>query len=636
MSSVDERSEVTAVPPPDPRRRLTAGRRRRFRLARTIVLVFLIVGAFVVVAESLSLVRHAKQAQASLEAFKTSLKNNDSAGAARHLRDADLSLGQARRRYNSLPLEFMRHIPLLSWPISDAGRLLNAATDVSSAGSDALGLYDQVKGHGSKLFHDGTVSIPELRVVTRDADGMVAKMDRAERQLRSVHAAFWEPSIGSARDKALGQVTSLRSQGATAQRFLQLAPRLVGAQGPRTYLVAVLNPAELVPAGGAALNMMAIRFTDGHMRILQSGSTFDLTNQNSRTHFTPIPGDPWLGSNGTILAASDMSPDFRTSGQELMRGYTAQFGVKLDGVIALDPIALQHLMQQIPPFVTPGYGKISADNVVQTVLVSSYTQYPDFKQRHLYNNILMHSLLHRLLTGGGMVGKGKALYAAAQGGHLQIYMKDASVQQEVESGDLLRTLPDPGTGDMIGVYTANASASKVDFWQQRRIDQQVTLHPDGSADVVRTVSIVNADPPYTAPGVDNGYGYLSRWSHPRLAFYLPGHGRVTGWTINGRRFRHRQMSERGFTVVTTDPIWIPQGGAVTVVLSYSLPAGTAPGGRYQVAVAAQPMVQPAALTLTVRGDGLCRTTARGWNAAENSAQWVTPNLEPVTTDVTCR
>ena len=39
------------------------------------------------------------------------------------------------------------------------------------------------------------------------------------------------------------QVVSLRAQGRTAQRILQLSPDLVGAHGERTYLVAVLNPA---------------------------------------------------------------------------------------------------------------------------------------------------------------------------------------------------------------------------------------------------------------------------------------------------------------------------------------------------------------------------------------------------------
>ncbi|MDT4918921.1 MAG: hypothetical protein QOH89_3621, partial [Pseudonocardiales bacterium] len=117
--------------------------------------------AVVVIAESVSLVRDARHAEASLESFKSSLQNNDSTGASRHLRDADASLVAARHRYNSAPLRVVRHIPLIGWPISDAGRLLDAAGDLSSAGNDALGLYDQVRGSHSKLFHDDTVSLSE-------------------------------------------------------------------------------------------------------------------------------------------------------------------------------------------------------------------------------------------------------------------------------------------------------------------------------------------------------------------------------------------------------------------------------------------------------------------------------------------
>ncbi|MGN6521829.1 MAG: hypothetical protein ACTHMZ_01250, partial [Actinomycetes bacterium] len=68
-------------------------------------MLLVIVAGFVVVAESLSLIRHAKQAQASLEAFKSSRQNNDSPGAQRHLRDADASLAAARHRYDSVPLK---------------------------------------------------------------------------------------------------------------------------------------------------------------------------------------------------------------------------------------------------------------------------------------------------------------------------------------------------------------------------------------------------------------------------------------------------------------------------------------------------------------------------------------------------
>src|SRR3954447_4229483 len=441
MSSVEQRSAASVTPPPASRPPTRPSARRR-RLARTLIIVVLIIGALLAVVYSISMVRHARRAEAALQAFKVSLQSGDSSAASRHLRDADAELAVAHHSYGVLPLQVLRHVPVLGWPVSDAGKLIGAATQVSSAGKDALGIYGETRGADSKLFHNDTVSLTEVAALSPAADRMVAKMDLAERELRSIHAAFWEPGIGSAKASALKQVTTLATVGRTAQTMLRLTPGLVGANGPRTYLIAVLNPAELQGAGGSALNMLCIRFTRGHMEILKSGSTFDLTNQNTPTHFTPVPDDPWMaGSTSEVLAAVDASPDFRTSGQELMRGYTAQFGVKLNGVIALDPIALQHLMREIPPITTPGYGQVTADNIVPTVLVDSYTKFPNFYQRHIYNDQLMTTLLHRILGGGHMIGKGTALRAAAADGHLQILMNDAAVQQQVSSAGLLRTLP---------------------------------------------------------------------------------------------------------------------------------------------------------------------------------------------------
>ena len=398
MTSVGERPVTESAPPPVPRR----GRRwRRLGYALVVVIVLGVIG-FVVAAETVSLVRHAKRAQASLESFKTALKAGDNVAASRNLAAANAELARAHKSYESFPLSVLGSVPVLGWPVSDAGHLLHAADDVSVAGSQALNLYDQVRGSGSKLFHNSTVNLRELQTVTGNADSMVARMDAAAAELHRVRAAWWEPSVGAARDKALAQVSSLRAQGADAQKFLDLAPGLVGANGPRSYLIAVLNPAELEGAGGAALNMLTVRFDRGHMKILQSGSTFDLTNENTPTRFKSLPSDPWLRGSSHVLAAVDRSPDFRTSGEELMRGYTAQFHRHLDGVIALDPVALSEVMTQIPPFTTPGYGLVTADNIVKTVLVDSYTKITDKTLRHAYNDALMNTLLHQVLQGGHM------------------------------------------------------------------------------------------------------------------------------------------------------------------------------------------------------------------------------------------
>ena len=624
MSSVDQRSQASAAPPPEgPSVGAGSGRRGA---GRTVVVVLLLVTAVVVLAEALSLVRDARQAESALQAFKSSLQSNDEPAAARHLRNADASLAAARHRYDSTPLRIMRHIPLLGWPVSDAGRLIAAAGDVSSAGRDALGLYDQVRGNGSKLFHDNTVSLPEVAVVSRDAERMVAKMDVAERRLAGMHAQFWEIGVGSARDKAMKQLRSLRSEGQTARTMLQLTPRLVGADGSRTYLIAVLNPAELQGAGGSALNMLCVRFVNGHMTILQSGSTFDLTNQNTPTRFAPLPDDPWMaGTDRQVLAAVDASPDFRTSGQELMRGYTAQFGVPLDGVVALDPLAMQQLMRQIPPFTTPGYGLMNADTIVPTVLVDSYAKYPDVGMRHRFNDELMTTLLHKVLGGGHMIGKGTALRDAATGGHLQVYVNDPTVQREVASAQLLRTLPAPRRGDdVVGVYTLNGNASKVDYWQRRTIEQHVTIGADGSARVVRTVEISNNAPPYTGPQPAPVSGYLTRILTLKFSTYLPASATVQSLTRDGVSVTPTRFTERGLLGLRLSRYAIPQGRTSTLTLTYTLPPGTVQHHRYVLDVAAQPTVQPVTLQVTVDGPGSCH------------AAFATADMRPGATTLHCR
>jgi hypothetical protein len=608
MSSVEQRSAAAVSPPPASRpTSRPASADRRWRLARNVILAVLIVFGVVALAFSVSLVRHARAAQSQLEGFKSSLQHNDASGASRHLRDADAQLAVAHRRYSSLPLRVLGGIPVLGWPVSDAGKLIGAGDQLSSAGADALSIYDQVRGSDSKLFHNDTVSLPEVASLLPAADRMVAKMDVATDDLHAIHGQFWELGIGGARASALKRVTQLRTVGSTAQTMLQLTPRMVGADGPRTYLVAVLNPAELQGAGGSALNMLCIRFNNGHMRILQIGSTFDLTNGNTPTHFTPVAGDPWLaGATSIVLGAADASPDFRTSGQELMRGYTAQFGVRLDGIIALDPVAMQGLMKTIPPFTTPGYGEITANNIVPTVLVDSYTLFPNFEQRHVYNTALMTTLLHRVLGGGHMIGKGTALQSAAAFGHLQILMDDPAVQRQVSSSGLLRTLPVAGKSDVAGVYTANANASKSDYWQKRSIDQHVTLHADGSADVVRTVRITNAAPPYAGPGKDPAWGYLTRVLYLKFTTYLPPNATVRSFARDGVALRPQQFTERGLTVLRLNRHRLDQGATSTIVVSYSLPAGSFVDSRYIVATAVQPMVDPTEFSVTVTGPGSCQ------------------------------
>ncbi len=645
VSAVSERVVTPETPePPGGGRHTKPRRRRRLWFVGGGVLVLLLLVAFgaFVGAETVKMVKHAKRAQSSLEAFKTALAAGDDAAATRDLTNANAELAIARRAYGSFPLRVAGSIPYLGWPVNDAGHLLHAADHVSAAGSATLRLYDQVRGGNSKLFKNDTVSLTELHSVTADADGLVAQLDAAAKDLHAVHAASWEPSVGAARDKALKQVDSLRGDGRTAQRFLSLAPGLVGENGKKTYLVAVLNPAELQAAGGSALSMLTVSFDRGHMKIVQSGSTLELTAgsgavQNVATTWQPLPGDPWLKGDKHVLASADRSPDWRTSGQELMRGYSAQFHTKLDGVIGIDPIALQGLLAQIgASFDTPGYGLINSGNLVNALLVDSYTKFQDLLLRHQYNNALMTTLLHKVLGGGHMLNKGKSLRQSAQDGHLQIYMNDPTVQAQVVSAGLLRTLPPPTAGDVIGVYTTNTNASKVDVWQKRTVTQAVKLRADGSVAVTRTIVIDNATPRYSGVGPDIGSGYLTRVSKPALTLYSGTGTKVRSVTVDGARVGYQKRTERGLPAIILRPVVLAQGKSMTVVYRYTLPAGTVRAGLYRFSVAAQPLNIPAPLAVSVTGSGTCSATGSGWTGGAGKARYTTTAMISTHTSVACR
>jgi Protein of unknown function (DUF4012) len=613
---VDNRAGQTDTPPRPP----SARRQRWSRVGKTLLLLIL---AFVVVV-TVRLVQVAivgDRAQSELQAFKTALQKGNMPLAQHHLAAAKRDIASARSIYRGAPVQAARRVPVLHWVVTDSGHLLDAAQIVATASTEALGLYGEVHGDQSKLFHDQTVDLTEIPVVARHARRMTAMLSSAEHELQSVHGWFWEPKIGHARDSALRQVMKLRHTGLAAEKLLAAVPSAVGADGPRTYLVVVLNPAELQGAGGSALNMMTARFVNGRMEIVRSGSTFDLTNNNSPTHWRPLPIDPWLrGSNDHVLAAADRSPDFRTSGRELMLGYEAQFHQHVSGIIALDPLALQALMPQIGSFTTPGYGLVNGKNLARKTLIDAYASITDVQQRHLYNDLLMTEILHRLLAGGHMLPKGRALQSAARAGHIQVLMNDPALQSLATQGGLLRMLPPP-VGDVVGAFTANGNASKVDVWQQRHVDEQVTIRDDGSVDVTRTVTITNDAPPYSGPDRDPRSGYFTRWSHASLANYMGRGAQVEQVTVDGVPARPTMLTERGLVVAWVPPVWLRRGQQEVVVLHYRLPAGTARDGRYHLSVVAQPTYLSGQMSITVHGPGSCETDARGWTTNDDSARF---------------
>ena len=107
---------------------------------------------------------------------------------------------------------------------------------------------------------------------------------------------------------------------------IELAPQMLGADTPRTYLMLFTTPSEARGLGGFVDSYVELRVDDGSLSLGESGPAQDLDLRN-------LAMTPHLPSVGSV--AADL--------------YAETTGRHVDGVIAMDPVVLGALLRYTGP-----------------------------------------------------------------------------------------------------------------------------------------------------------------------------------------------------------------------------------------------------------------------------------------------
>jgi hypothetical protein len=379
------------------------------------------------------------------------------------------------------------------------------------------------------------------------------------------------------------------------------------------------TPAELRPSGGTPLAAVRVRVDSGRIEIQKRDVGVSL--HHAPVRWTASPGDPWSGGGRfDNFSMANSSPHFPTSGEELLRAYQALTGMRPDGVVAVDPLAMRALLRATGPVEVPAYGQVTAGNVSRLTMRGAYDRWPEATERRRYNQELVGAVLRRFLDGRLLLEKLHALGTEAAERHLQLYAADPALQAVLGRSGLDGALA-PAAHDYLAVYTANTNASRVDYFQRRSIDQRVELRPDGSASVTRTIRVQNRAPVSGALDPGQRTGYTSPHSTAKLATYLPPGARLGAVQADGRPVRATVAEEAGrpFLRVATE---LAPGDSVTVTVAYLAPPPARPGDplTYELAADPQPMAEPPALKLeVVAPEGMTIRPAPGWTVQGSTA-----------------
>lgn len=604
--------------------RRRASRRQRIAAAVAGAALVVLGGLALLIVPPILVAHHASAASSELEDAIDAVQAGDVEAATEDVARAREHVDAAQDGVHGVSASVWRHTPVLDDSLPDAAHLVQALDDVTTVAEVGADLYPAVTGDDATLFRDKQVDRATLDRVIAGARQAGPLLRSAAAEIEQVHgdSAFFGKAIARERDQASVKVTPTLEALDQAEPMLDTLPTFLGFDGPRNYLVAIQNPSELRYSGGAALAFARMTWQDGKLD-LQDATPLVAADPRLRVPITwpGVKGNPFHRPH-TYLANSTFAPSWSIAGQELLRGWRSATGERFDGVVGVDVVAVAKVVEASGPIDVAGFGSLDGSQLTKTLIGSYDDFYPNPVSQDQALSGVVSAVLAQVFAGGNDLGKLQALQSAAAGRHLALYLQDKDAQAAFHGLGMTGDLAEP-EGDYLGVFTQSLRASKVDFYQRRHMDLDVTLAYDGTASNHLDVEIDNDTPPYAVPGKDEHEGYFTRWSTLGGALFLPKTADIRTFSVGPKRWDRRVGIFYDHSYATQATV-VPPDSSTHLRAFYRVPeaARREPDGRfiYRLAVDPQGTVLPASLSVTVTlpaGYGPTSLPA-GWSVSGNT------------------
>ena len=269
----------------------------------------------------------------------------------------------------SIPLEALGWIPFVGQQVHGVTSLVNDFNTTSVQAGSLLASLRTVVG----ASHGTSISLPALKALDDKVRQSVAVLTPLNRG-----SGLLIGPLASARDTFDTEISEVTGLLTTGGHLLDYAQPFLGSQGPRTYFVAGENNAEMRDQG-AVLSWAILSANDGTFTMTKSHSVGTI----SLRHPAPVALPP-----GTLAAFGQLQPtriwqsvnataDFPLSAQIMAAMYHQRTHKSVDGVIGVDPITLQHMLEATGRVYVKGIpGAVKSSNVIYVLMHGLYLLYP--------------------------------------------------------------------------------------------------------------------------------------------------------------------------------------------------------------------------------------------------------------------
>ncbi|KQO62321.1 DUF4012 domain-containing protein [Curtobacterium sp. Leaf261] len=559
--------------------------RTRPVLWAVLVLVLLVVAAVLWVGvRGAMAARDLKQSVALVSTVRTQITHGDTAAATstvRQLRDRATS---AEHLTSDPVWRMVEFVPLAGPNLRAVRQVAAVVADVSdNAVQPAVGVLDDVDVSQFRPT-GGKIDLQPLVRAQKPVDRATRTLDRALQDASDIDTSGTVGAVNDAVGQLVATLTTTSRQAVVADKAVDLAPAMLGADGPKNYLLLFQNNAELRAGGGIPGAVAYVHAEDGSLQLQQQSSgagigMFDPSVLPLSTDTRGLYGD----ITGQYMQDVTLTPRFDLSAKLAREMWKRKYGQEVDGVLTLDPVTLGYILKATGPVTLPTGDTLTADNAASLLLSEAYAKYPDPTVQDAFFASAAGAVFTKVASGDfdpkAFIG---ALTTGVDERRVLLWSADPAEQRTISGTAIAGELPTSTDAESrFGVYLNDATGAKMDYYltEQIAVGSQV-CRADGRPTWTVDVTLQNtapADAGTSLPEYVTGggaFGVPPGQVQTNLLVYAPTSGVFLSATRDGQPAAPQTATDGKYPVVQLQTRLSP-GESTTVRIQYLGPVRAA-------------------------------------------------------------
>lgn len=427
-------------------------------------------------------------------------------------------------------------VPVYGDDVSIVQRLSATLDDLAQEAIAPLADSAQNLSLSSLFGEDGTIDVATLSAL---ADVLVSAKDpvnRAAEELSSLPEAHIS-QLEEALDKALPLVGTLNDGVNAAADIAPYLPQMLGANGQtRTYIVVAQSNAEIRATGGFPGSVGLMRITDGKISLEDFGGVSKISGDDQPVALNEKEQGMFAANVPSTPQLITTNPDFPVVGEHFRDLWAARIGDVADGVIALDPVFLQHMLALTGGAALSDGSVIDGTNAARILLHDVYFNKPTAEQDAYFAEAAgaATSTIMSNLDNADLSSLITIVTDDVKAGRFMAWMANADEQAAITKLGLDNGVSEDETAPELGVYVNDNTWAKKSWYLS--IATQIgesALNTDGTRSYQVTTRLKNNltnDEAATAPGYVTGYNPARRSAADLITevyLYAPAGGSIS-------------------------------------------------------------------------------------------------------------